>query len=92
MRHDQITLQAAINQATTYLRECLQKFAQLGTSAAVNSLDRDAQRYIQGMRDWIAGWGHWVYETEEYFLGNGEEVKAFGWLFLLSKEGEGEGD
>ncbi|KAI0703407.1 isoprenoid synthase domain-containing protein [Cytidiella melzeri] len=91
MMQQQITLQAAVNQATASVRQCVQRFVELSESGALTSLDEDAKRYVQGLRDWIVGWAHWVYETEEYFLKDGEEVKAFGWLFLLPKEGEGEG-
>lgn len=40
--------------------------------------------YIYVLRDYISGNVHWFYETELYFGTKGEEVKAFGWVFLNS--------
>ncbi|KAI0084555.1 isoprenoid synthase domain-containing protein [Irpex rosettiformis] len=90
MREKEITLQAAVNQATANAKECIQSFVRLSLGDKATSLTEDAKRYVQGLRDCIVGWAYWVYETEEYFLKNGEEVKAFGWVFLLPKDGEGE--
>ncbi|PFH45987.1 hypothetical protein AMATHDRAFT_8405 [Amanita thiersii Skay4041] len=42
----------------------------------------DAADTVQVLRDYIAGAVHWFYETELYFGTKGEEVKAFGWVFL----------
>ncbi len=92
MKENGITLQAAINQATDNVRECLQRFVELASGSEAAALDEKARRYVLGLRDCVVGWAHWVYETEEYFSKNGEEVKAFWWVFLLPKEGEGEGE
>ena len=91
MKEKGITLQAAITQATNKAKECLRVFVELSSSGQTAALSDDERRYVQGIRDCVVGWAHWVYETEEYFAKNGEEVKAFGWVFLLPKEGEGEG-
>jgi len=50
----------------------------MGLSKLVGSLDA----YIHILRDYISGNVHWFYETELYFGTKGEEVKAFGWVFL----------
>ncbi|TRM65174.1 hypothetical protein BD626DRAFT_487926 [Schizophyllum amplum] len=53
----------------------------------------DALRYVQGLRDCIAGVLHWAYETEMFF-GRKQEVRSyirtFGWVFLLEKSTERE--
>lgn len=38
--------------------------------------------YVQGLRDWVAGFVNWLYETERYFGEKGSEVRAFGWIFV----------
>lgn len=48
----------------------------------------DAQLYVQGLKDCVVGVINWVYETDIYFgvdagKGKGEEVRKFGWVFLL---------
>ena len=50
----------------------------IGLSKLIGSLDA----YIHVLRDYISGNVHWFYETELYFGTKGEEVKAFGWVFL----------
>lgn len=69
-------------------RKCVRDFVELEKTSAVESMRRDEKRYVQALRDWMVGWSHWVYETERYFLEKAEDVKAFGWVFLLPKENE----
>jgi hypothetical protein len=38
--------------------------------------------YVQGLRDCIAGSIHWAYDGETFFGGRGDDVRAFGWVFL----------
>lgn len=41
---------------------------------------------VQGLKDCV----NWIYETEMFFEGKGEEVRAFGWVFLaLRVDGDG---
>jgi hypothetical protein len=54
--------------------------------------ERDVRLYVRSLRDCIAGFINWMYETEMFFGGNGSEVRSFGWVFLapvLDKPGEG---
>jgi hypothetical protein len=44
----------------------------------------DVYLYVQGLRDLMIGSAHWLYETDLYFEGKGDEVRAFGWVFLSS--------
>lgn len=51
----------------------------------------NTELYIQGLKDCVVGSINWVYETEMYFgvetgKGKGEEVRKFGWVFLLPCE------
>ena len=46
--------------------------------------ERDIRLYVQGLRDCIAGFINWMYETELFFGDKGSEVRAFGWIFLTS--------
>jgi len=45
----------------------------------------DVKRYIQALKDCIAGSVHWVYETELFFGKKGGEVRSFGWVFAHMK-------
>ncbi|KAF8639374.1 hypothetical protein AX17_001530 [Amanita inopinata Kibby_2008] len=48
----------------------------------LSELVLNAAAYTQLLRDYISGTIYWFYETELYFGTKGEEVKAFGWVFL----------
>ncbi|KAF8333389.1 hypothetical protein F5887DRAFT_679723 [Amanita rubescens] len=54
----------------------------LQPSVGLSKLVRSLDAYIHILRDYISGNVHWFYETELYFGTKGEEVKAFGWVFL----------
>lgn len=44
--------------------------------------NEDAIMVANAMRDCIAGFIHWVYESERYFGKRYEEVAKFGWVFM----------
>ena len=46
------------------------------------AVDADVRAYVRGLRAWIVGSIHWIYETERYFGKHGEDVRALGWTFL----------
>ncbi|KAG1840018.1 isoprenoid synthase domain-containing protein [Suillus tomentosus] len=50
--------------------------------AACAVMDDDTRRYVRGLRDCIAGSVNWLYETERYLGTKGNEVRAFGWVFV----------
>ncbi|KAG1756953.1 isoprenoid synthase domain-containing protein [Suillus occidentalis] len=45
-------------------------------------MNDDTKRYVRGLRDCIAGSVNWLYETERYLGTKGNEVRAFGWVFV----------
>ncbi|KAG7440987.1 terpenoid synthase [Guyanagaster necrorhizus] len=45
----------------------------------------DLMLWMQGLRDCIVGHTNWVYETDLFFGTKGEEVRGFGWVFMLPK-------
>ncbi|KAJ7595493.1 isoprenoid synthase domain-containing protein [Mycena floridula] len=45
----------------------------------------DVSLLIQGLKDCIVGSLNWAYETELFFGTKGEEVRMFGWVFMLDK-------
>jgi hypothetical protein len=47
---------------------------------------RDVDRYVQGLRDFIAGSVNWLYETQLFFGDRGEQVRMFGWVFSMQIE------
>jgi hypothetical protein len=46
--------------------------------------ERDIRLYIQGVRDCVAAFVNWMYETELFFGKKGSEVRSFGWIFLTA--------
>ncbi|KAG0696610.1 isoprenoid synthase domain-containing protein [Suillus ampliporus] len=46
------------------------------------NVNDDTRRYVRGLRDCIAGTVNWLYETERYLGTKGNEVRAFGWVFV----------
>ncbi|KAK2467452.1 hypothetical protein APHAL10511_000307 [Amanita phalloides] len=60
----------------------IKSLCSLRPSAGLSQLIRDLDASVRVLRDYIAGHIHWFYETEFYFGSKGEDVKAFGWVFL----------
>ncbi|KAG1834337.1 isoprenoid synthase domain-containing protein [Suillus subalutaceus] len=50
--------------------------------AACGVINDDTRRYVRGLWDCIAGSVNWLYETERYLGTKGNEVRAFGWVFV----------
>ncbi|KAG2144389.1 isoprenoid synthase domain-containing protein [Suillus bovinus] len=50
--------------------------------AACAVMNDDTRRYVRGLRDCIVGSVNWLYETERYLGTKGNEVRAFGWVFV----------
>lgn len=44
--------------------------------------DHEIRRYLRGLRDWIAGFVNWLYETQLFLGEKGNEVRTFGWVFI----------
>lgn len=99
MTSQHISLQAGMHRAGDRIKALVVDFltheAALAQSDWGPYVDRDVRVCVVGLRDCVVGTAHWVYQCDRYFQGKGEDVKAFGWVFLLLKaggEGEGEGD
>lgn len=92
MAANKITVQTAMNRAGERVKALVQDFLneeqQLASASWGPYVDRDVRMYVVGLRDWIVGTAHWVYQCDRYFQGKGEDVKAFGWVFLLPKKSE----
>lgn len=90
MATQHVTLQTAMNRAGERVRALVADFLAQERDAVAAShgpyVDRDVRMYIVGLRDWVVGTAHWVYQCDRYFQGKGENVKAFGWVFLLPKK------
>jgi len=78
------TIQAAINKTSRLIQQKLENFSQ--NIQPIISSSGDARAYAQGLRDWIVGYAHWIYETDKYFGDKTDEVKSLGWIFLKDKE------
>ena len=68
------------------LIKSLSSLRPLNTGLLSNIVGGSLDAYIHVLRDYISGNVHWFYETELYFGAKGEEVKAFGWVFLNSPQ------
>lgn len=54
----------------------------LGSLAIQSAAGDDVQSYVRALRNWIAGFVNWLYESERYLEEKGSEVSAFGWVFM----------
>ena len=68
------------------LIKSLSSLRPLNTGLLSNIVGGSLDAYVHVLRDYISGNIHWFYETELYFGAKGEEVKAFGWVFLNSPQ------
>lgn len=90
MNEFDITAQAAVNQTNRLIQQKVKTFSENTQSIpSFPRYDDDIRLYVQGLRDWIVGYAHWIYETERYFGDRGEEVKSFGWIFLRGPSYQG---
>lgn len=84
----QCTLQSAIDVAEVMFKDAVVKF--LAAEHEIPSwsveIDEEVGRYVQGLRECIIGFIHWLYETDRYFGDKKGDVREFGWVFLLPKE------
>lgn len=87
MSEKNIPLQAAVNAAGEKIRALVEKFV-AEEKTVVETANQDVRTYIVGLKDWIVGTAHWVYQTDRYFKGKGNNVKTFGWVFLLPRGAE----
>ena len=94
MTAENVSLQAAMHRAGERIKALAADFlaqeAALANCAWGPYVERDVRVYVVGLRDCVVGTANWVYQCDRYFLGKGEDVKAFGWVFLLPPKAEGE--
>lgn len=83
MNQRKVSVQVAVHAAIEAIRERLDRFFKLHVDESLANMGGDVLAYVQGLRQCIIGWAYWVYETDRYFAGNSEDVKEFGWVFLL---------
>lgn len=88
MKDKDLSVQPAIITARKCLQESIERFLKFEKLVPSwdASIDEEVQMYVQGLRDCIVGVLHWVYETERYFQGHGDDIRSFGWIFLLSQD------
>ncbi|EIW74280.1 terpenoid synthase [Coniophora puteana RWD-64-598 SS2] len=89
-----LTLAGALNHAGQLIRDAVAAFlaterllpstlASLSSaSGSEDAIRADADAYVHGLRDIIAGSVNWMYESGRYLGHKGPEVRAFGWVFL----------
>ncbi|OCH87016.1 terpenoid synthase [Obba rivulosa] len=85
MEEKRLTAQGASDAAGALIKDMMDMFhanEQTLLSEHAVRLNPDVRRYVQGLRDWIVGFMHWIYNTERFFGESAEEVRAFGWVFL----------
>ncbi|KAF9222155.1 terpenoid synthase [Gyrodon lividus] len=85
MKERNASLEGALTSAGTLVKQSVDAF--VGIEEALLAIpglsaDRETQRYLQGLRDWIAGYVNWLYETQLFLGEKGSEVRTFGWVFV----------
>lgn len=87
MKEKACTLECAIDTAEDMLKKSIESYlvVEKKLPSWTPEIDEDLHRYLQGLRDCIIGAIHWLYETDRYFGDKGEDVRKFGWVFLLAK-------
>ncbi|KAI6029988.1 isoprenoid synthase domain-containing protein [Pisolithus marmoratus] len=82
------SLEDALAIAGNIVNQCINAFLDVerallqGLTMDTEKENEGIRRYVQGLRDWVAGFVNWLYETERYFGEKGSEVRAFGWIFV----------
>jgi len=85
MKERNIPLECAVSAAGTLVKQSVEAF--VATAEALLSVpdfaaDYEVRQYLRGLRDWIAGFVNWLYETQLFLGERGNEVRAFGWVFI----------
>ncbi|KIJ58608.1 hypothetical protein HYDPIDRAFT_102325 [Hydnomerulius pinastri MD-312] len=85
MRERSASLDSALVFAGTLIKQSVDAFLEAEHELLSSSdlgTDREVQRYVLGLRDWIAGSVNWLYETQRFLGEKGSEVRTFGWVFV----------
>ncbi|KAH9951865.1 terpenoid synthase [Amylocystis lapponica] len=87
MQHQNLSLQEALDLIGKLYKENIDVFIE--NAAQLPSwgpeIDRDVDRYVQGLRDWIIGCLHWSFDSKRYFGDRGTEIKKTLVVDLLPK-------
>jgi NRPS condensation-like uncharacterized protein len=77
MHHNNLEFYAAVEYVAQMCREALDRFIGLKQEIPTwgHVVDRDVEKYVQGLTDWIAGILYWSFETERYFGKSVRKVK-----------------
>jgi len=90
MTERNVPLECAVSAAGALVKQSVNAF--VTTEEAVLSVpdfatDHEVRRYLRGLREWIAGFVNWLYETRLFLGEKGNEVRAFGWVFVPVEPG-----
>ncbi|KAF5318295.1 hypothetical protein D9611_014342 [Ephemerocybe angulata] len=75
-----------LDHGSWYLEEEGDVGAARSLEEAKRKSELEVAKYVRAMKDWIVGSIHWGYETEVYFGVKGDEVRSFGWVFLVRND------
>ncbi|KAN0077982.1 Isoprenoid synthase domain containing protein [Tylopilus felleus] len=85
MRERNVPLECAISAAGTLVRQSVEAFVTTEDtllSVPDFAADHEVRQHLRGLRDWIAGFVNWLYETQLFLGEKGIEVRTFGWVFI----------
>lgn len=85
MRERNARFECAVSSAGMLVKQSVDAF--VATEEALLSVpefaaDGEVRRYLRGLHDWLAGFVNWLYETQLFLGDKGNEVRAFGWVFI----------
>lgn len=85
MRERNVPLECAVSSAGTLVKQSVDAFVVTAEALLLVpdfAADHEVRRYLRGLREWIAGFVNWLYETQLFVGEKGNEVRAFGWVFI----------
>ena len=77
MIHEGLSPQAAVDRINILCKMTMDSFVSNMTRVPSwgREIDKDIERYIQGLQSWISGHLHWSFQTHRYFGSSGLNVK-----------------
>lgn len=87
MRQEGLDLQSAINFVGDLCKQSIDRFVDQKNNLPSwgPEIDRQVEKYVGGMADWIVGSLHWSFDSERYFGKIGLEVKTTRTVELLPR-------
>jgi alpha-muurolene/germacrene-A/gamma-muurolene synthase len=88
MKHEELSLQQAADRIGELCKQSIESFVenQKRIPSWGDSIDRDVELYVRGLREWIVGSWHWSFVTKRYFGEKVGTVKATRVVDLLPRE------